>query len=175
MMTIAALTALSLLAAPTGPPPAPGEPPALLSLTARDCEDPARRAELLRTAEAGMAEVRAYGEALNALSTALMEWRGAQLVAAGRWSEDDKSRFAAEMLSNPEFMTEAEAGMGMAMDVVEPAMRAGDESRPELERCHGLVEMHAVFARITDSVRRQWGIVERLYAAEAQRLGVTLD
>lgn len=174
-MMIATLTALSLLAAPMARPPAPEQPPALLSLTAQDCEEPARRTKLLRTAEAGMAEVRAYGEALNAHSAALMEWRGEQLVAAGRWTEDDKTRFATEMLSDPTFMTEVEAGMAMATDVIEPAMRAGDESRPELERCHGLVEMHAVFARIMDSVRRQWGIVERLYAAEAQRLGVSLD
>ena len=156
------------------PRPTPPQP-SLPAVTAADCEAPATRDALLADPEAVIETASRHGMELNRHSERLMEWRGDQFVRAGRWTEADKRAFAARLLENEAFVTEAAAGINMAMEVLEPAMQAADESRPAAERCRSLIAMVGVFDRLTESVERQWRIVDEAYAAEARRLGVSLD
>ena len=151
------------------------ERPATAAVSATDCATPATRDRLLADPEAVIAEAARYGTALNAYSDQLMRWRGEQLTRTGRWSRDDELAFGMRILENPDFSRELEAGFRLAHEVVEPMMKVGDDSRPAEERCLALVAAQRVFDRVTASVEIQWAIIDRLFAAEAQRLGVTVE
>ena len=155
--------------------PAPPERPAIPAPTAADCEVPATRDALLANPERVVEAAAQYGMELNRYSEQLMAWRGGQLIGAGRWTEEQERAFAARLLENEAFVTEAAAGMNMAMDVLEPAMQAADESRPAAERCRSLIAMVDLFDGLTASVERQWLIVDQVYDAEARRLGLNLE
>jgi len=151
------------------------ERPAAAAVSASDCATPSVRDRLLADPEAVIEEAARYGTALNAYSDQLMRWRGNQLARTGRWSRDDEVAFGMRILEDPDFSREMEAGFRLAHEVVEPMMKVGDDSRPVEERCLALVAAQDVFDRITASVEIQWAIIDRLFAAEAQRLGVTVE
>ena len=92
-----------------------------------------------------------------------------------RWTQDDKGAFGMRILQDPDFGRELEAGMGLVGEIMEPAMKIGDESVDPVERCRSLIAIQGAFQRITASVELQWGIIDRLFAAEAARLGVALE
>jgi hypothetical protein len=104
-----------------------------------------------------------------------MAWRGDQLIESGRWTAADRSAFGMRILEDPDFAREMEAGFNLALAVVEPAMMIGDTGLAAGERCRALIAVQDAFDRITVAVERQWAIIDGLFAAEAGRLGVTLD
>lgn len=161
-------------AAPVARPTRP-ERPAAPAVSAGDCATPSIRDRLLADPEAVIRAAGSYGTALNAYSDQLMRWRGDQLVRSGRWTRDDERAFAMRILDDPEFGREAEAGMAMAGEVMQPMIRVADESLPPEERCRSLIAAQDVFDRITASIETQYGIIDRLFEAETQRLGVSLD
>ena len=145
------------------------------SPSAADCAAPATRDALLADPEAVIHAAGRYATALNAYSDQLMRWRSDQLVSTGRWTRDDALAFGLRILEDADFSREMETGFRLAHEVVEPMMKVGDDRRPAAERCEALIAAQGVFDRITASVETQWGIIDRLFAAEAQRLGVALD
>ena len=163
-----------LAAAPT-PRPTPPQRPDLPLPSGSDCEVPATRDALLADPEAAMQAASRYAMELNAYSDQLMEWRSEQLLRTGRWSQVDKGAFGMRILQDPDFGRELEAGLGLVGEMMEPAMKIGDESLDPVERCRSLIAVQNVLQRIGTSVEVQWGIIDRLFAAEAQRLGVVLD
>ena len=155
--------------------PTPPQRPDLPLPSGSDCEVPATRDALLADPEAAMQAASRYAMELNAYSDQLMEWRSEQLLRTGRWSQDDKGAFGMRILQDPDFGRELEAGLGLVGEMMEPAMKIGDESLDPVERCRSLIAVQNVLQRIGTSVEVQWGIIDRLFAAEAQRLGVVLN
>jgi hypothetical protein len=155
--------------------PAPPRRPELPMPSEADCEVPATRDALLADPEAAMQAASRYGLELNAYSDQLMEWRSDQMLRSGRWTRDDKAAFGMRILQDPEFGRELEAGLGLVGEIMEPAMKIGDESVDPIERCRSLIAIQGAFQRITASVEAQWAIIDRLFAVEAARLGVTLE
>ena len=64
--------------------------------------------------------------------------------------------------SRPEWAWSARSGAGHP--------EIGDESVDPVERCRSLIAIQGAFQRITALVELQWGIIDRLFAAEAARL-----
>jgi len=155
--------------------PVPPQRPELPLPSEADCEAPATRDALLADPEAAMQAASRYAMELNAFSDQLMEWRSDQLLRTGHWTEENRSAFGMRILQDPEFGRELEAGLGLVGEIMEPAMKIGDESVDPAERCRSLIAVQGAFQRITASVEVQWGIIDRLFAAEAARLGVTLE
>ena len=155
--------------------PLPPQRPELPLPSEADCEAPATRDALLADPEAAMQAASRYAMELNAYSDQLMEWRSYQMLQSGHWTEADKGAFGMRILQDPEFGRELEAGLGLVGEMMEPAMKIGDESVDPVERCRSLIAIQGAFQRITASVELQWGIIDRLFAAEAARLGVALE
>jgi hypothetical protein len=149
--------------------------PALTRVTTADCADPVRRDAVLANPEAAIAPWGEYGKALTGHGTIMMDWRSDRLIASGRWTQADKQRFSAELLEDEQFVGEATRGMGMVEEILPPAMLAGDAAKPAPERCAAVITLQGVFERILASVERQWAIADARFAAEARRLGVSLD
>ena len=155
--------------------PAPPRRPDLPLPTDADCEVPATRDALLADPEAVIMASSQYARDLNLYTDQLMNWWSEQLIQSGRWTEQDKSEFGMRILQDPEFGREFEAGLDLVGEVMEPAMLIGDESRPADERCRAIIAAQQAFDGITASVEVQWGIINRLFAVEAARLGVSLE
>ena len=155
--------------------PQPPRRPALPVVSEADCDVPERREALVADPEAAMQAASSYGRALNHYSERLMEWRSDRFIRAGRWTAADKNAFGMRILQDPDFSRELEQGMRLVGGIMEPAMVIGDEARPAIDRCLALLAIQQAFDGITASVEAQWVIIDRLFAAEAQRLGVTLD
>ena len=155
--------------------PAPPQRPDLPLPTEADCEVPATRDALLADPETAMQAASRYAMELNAYSDQLMEWRSEQLLQSGRWTQDDKGAFGMRILQDQDFGRELEAGLGLVGEMMEPAMMIGDTSLAPVERCRSLIAVQNVLQRISSSVEVQWGIIDRLFAAEGQRVGATLD
>lgn len=155
--------------------PVPPQRPELPLPSEADCEVPATRDALLADPEAAMQAASRYAMELNAYSDQLMEWRSDEMLRSGHWTSEDKAAFGMRILQDPEFGRELEAGLGLAGEIMEPAMKIGDESVDPVDRCRSLIAIQGAFQRITTSVEVQWTIIDRLFAAEAARLGVTLE
>ena len=139
--------------------------------TEADCEVPATRDALLADPEAAMQAASRYGMELHAYSDQLMEWRSEQLLRSGRWTQDDKGAFGMRILQDPDFSRELEAGLRLVGEMMEPAFKIGDESIAPVERCLSLIAVQNALQRITASVEVQSGLIDRLFAAEAARVG----
>lgn len=141
------------------------------------CADPTAAAALSGSFEDAAMAALDYGNAGSRYSEHLAEWIGQQLVDKGVWSEQRKSAFALSALEDPVIMAELEAQMPRAMTMMEAMMGfaeardAGDEAAACAAALSGLGTVYDIVA----SNERQWARMHSRYAAEAARLGVTLD
>lgn len=162
-------------AAPATVQPTRPERPTLPVVAATDCQDVTRRGALLADPMPIVDAVTSYGRALNAYGQALNQWRSDQLTRSGRWSAENRQHFAMRILDHPEIQRGLEANFGLVGEMMEHSLLIGDARKPPLERCRSLVAIQGYFDRITASVETQWQLIDRMFAQEAVRIGVTLD
>ena len=167
------MSAPSAAAAPEARPAPPQRP--ALRLTEADCAIAERRDPVIADPDSFIAESASYGQALNLHSERLMEWRNRQLRATGHWTDEDETRFGLALIEDPEFAEQVAISLNLAMDTLTPFTRFGEEGRSAQDKCRDLVEAGQLFDRISRSVERQWELIDEAFAAEAARLGISLD
>ncbi|HTU13513.1 MAG TPA: hypothetical protein VMG08_21665 [Allosphingosinicella sp.] len=163
----------ALAQAPTRAPVRPAMP-AMAPLDPAICADPERRARLLADTESENERIMARAGVSAAYSEALITWRNAQLVRSGRWTEAERMAFTRGLRDDPGIRRSVEAAstaMGEIAQALAPFVR---DASPEAA-CRAIVALRDFDIRMETLDDGQWRAIDAAYAAEARRLGVTLD
>lgn len=166
-----------------GPPPVgsgrPKAPPPLPSDTVKmDCARPLSESEqAMIDDEQRMRDWLGRYQAANLYFEQLLEWDGQQFVKAGKWSKDQKDDFELALLSHPDlkdnwsyFISAATKVFGYFVAMAEAA-----EQKNDARVCQAF---NALFADVAEHGRRTLAhaeAIDRVYRAEAVKLGVPLD
>jgi hypothetical protein len=151
--------------------------PAALSVKAPECggENPLANFEAMLPT--WMAEWQPYSNALNHYYESLIEWSGQRLVRSGRWTPERKRAFEAELAARPEVSRSMEAilerSLQMMVDLA--AVANLEQAGRQREACERVAAMFARIPQMAALTARQSEEIDRIYRAEAKRLGVSLD
>lgn len=156
---------------------APATPPLLVApeLRGTNCAVPGERKRLLEQGEAAFEAARPAVQGANARMEARMKAHADRLIARGVWKDKDVERFSGELLTNPEFaayMTKLEAIFSAMMGALETMMAAPQD---EEKSCRALLAMLDEVDKSVALGAEGWSVIDRAYAAEARRLGVSLE
>ena len=171
MFAVHVLTALLLTSQATPPPP----PPVAPELRGTNCAVPGERKRLLEQSGAAFEAVQPIVRAANAQMEARMKAHADRLVALGVWKEPDVERFTGELLASADFTAYAlkvEAVFSAMLTALETMMAAPQD---EEKSCRALLAMLDEVDKSFAIGAEGWGVIDRAYAAEARRLGVSLE
>jgi hypothetical protein len=173
---LCALSPAAAAQAPTQPPIRPVMPD-LPVLDPAACADPARRASILADGERILDLARAHAQADIAYSINLLLWRNARLRRSSRWTDVQEEAFTARLSENPEILRWSEAGETAASESLPDLqpIAAGKGADQQAADCRLLASLRDYAIRIAPIHEAQWRAIEAAYAAEARRLGVSLD
>jgi hypothetical protein len=157
--------------------PQPPTMPAALSLKAPTCGGKDPLAEFETMMPAWMAEWQPYSNGLNHYYESLIEWSGQRLVRSGRWTEERKREFETQLVARPELAESMQGilqrSLQMLIDV--SAIADLEQKGRKREACERIAEMFARVPQMAALTERQSREIDRIYRAEAERLGVSLD
>ena len=151
----------------------------LPTLTDAVCEDPAQRKAAIERRSTAMdprqQELR--------LSQAQQSARDAEthLVARikrfatrAKWTEKQEGDFAWGLFQHPQVLRIRSEPSGITKAMVE-LMTASQAEPDESEQCHLLVDMLELQSELETNDERQTAMMEKLFEAEAKRLGISPD
>jgi hypothetical protein len=145
----------------------------LPDVPANVCSTAEGRTAFLAGFEPKLQEIMGYGGTIHRYNETLMHWANAQMIAQGLWTQDESASFALQLLNDPQFMRHTETSMNAAMEML-GAVMAYSEATDDATRCtrahQALTSAHTTIS----SAQTQWGVMGRLYQAEAERRGGTL-
>jgi hypothetical protein len=172
-MTIAilALAALSLAAEP----PALPRPAIAPELRATDCTNAEQRKRLADRGEAALAAADPILQQANGAMNARMQAHGDRLVARGVWKEADRARFARQFFADPAFVDHGMKAMAVVVEIMDSLEALTGAGEDEQRRCRAMIGMLGHVEKGLAVADEGWRLVDRLYADEARRLGVTMD
>lgn len=166
-----------------GPPPvsdARPKPPAPLPAEAvkMDCTRPLSESEkALANDENTMIESMGRYQEANDYFEQLMEWNGQQFIKAGKWTQKQKEDFEFNLLSHPDLKDNWSYFISAVTRVLGHvgAMADGATAKSDARVCQAL---NALFADVAEHGRRtlaHTAAIDRIFRAEATKLGVSLD
>ena len=168
---ILALAALSLAAQP----PALPRPVIAPELRATDCANAEQRKRLADQGEAAFAAADPILQQANGAMKARMQAHGDRLVARGVWKEADRARFAGQLFADPAFVDHGMKAMAVVVEMMEALEALAAAEQDEQRRCRAMILMLGHAERGLAVADEGWRLIDRLYAAEARRLGVASD
>lgn len=147
-------------------------PPAL------DCTRPP--AELKATLAGSIERPGRWPEAAGAANRhfeRVIAWNGRRMIDSGAWTEERESEFALALLGRPE-LAEGWAYYGELANVVLDHLIAVTDRFNARDYAGACTAYNGLFAELSDAPRRTVAFteaVDRLYAAEAERLGLSFE
>lgn len=160
-----------------GPRPVPpAEEPGAIDL-AIDCTASADKIEadferLMENPDSWFVRAEAVGEHTQRLTT----WYEQQFIRAGVWTDAQAQEFASNSLDQPEMAAGVEWATTLVTGMMSDLTRAIEleQAGDKIGACNSVRGMFGRLAEAPAMMRRQWGAIDRLYTAEAARLGVTI-
>jgi hypothetical protein len=157
--------------------PRPPSLPAALSAKPPQCvgENPFKQFEALLPE--WMAEWQPYSNALNHYYESLIESSGQRLVRSGRWTAERKRAFEMELAGRPEVSRSMQAILERSLQMMIDLSAVADleQTGRKQEACERVAAMFAHIPQMAALTAQQSEEIDRIYRAEAQRLGVSLD
>ena len=111
----------------------------------------------------------------NDAMEARMQAHGDRLVARGVWTEADRARFARQLFADPAFVDHAGKAMAVVVTMMESLETLAAAEQDEARRCRAMLGLLGQVDQGLAVGDAGWRLIDRLYAVEARRLGVTLD
>lgn len=165
-----------------GPPPVGTDRPSPPQLPAGqitlDCTLPLSETErAFANDEQKMMEWMARYKATNDYFEQLQEWSGQQFVKAGKWTEQQKNDFEIKLLSRPELAESWGYFINAPLRVIThlSAIGGGTKAKNDAAVCRAF---NALFADVAEHGRRTLAhtdAIDRIYRAEAAKIGLSLD
>lgn len=114
--------------------------------------------------------------AMGEHSQRLTIWYQQQFIRAGVWTQTEAQTFAANSLEQPEMAEAMVWAVGFAEGMMTDLTRAMEleQAGDKIGACNAV---QGIFGRLREApaiMRRQWSGIDRIYTAEAARLGVTI-
>ncbi|WP_144037766.1 hypothetical protein [Sphingopyxis sp. KK2] len=105
------------------------------------------------------------------------DWHAQRMIDAGVWTQKRKAEFAASLFSHPDLKDGWSFYMKSMGDVMThlTAIMKGYETGDQLGACNAYNAMFAEMEGVPQRTMAFTEAVARIYAAEAERLGVSLD
>jgi hypothetical protein len=165
--------AVAALALAVQPPSFP-EPVIAPELRATNCAVAEERTRLLEQGETALEALQPLVEASGRME-ARMTGHADRLIARGVWVEADRARFGRQLLASPAFVAHGSKVMAMVAAMMESIEALGAVPQDEERSCRAVL---SILGQVDSSVKlgeEGWNLIDRAYAEEARRLGVSLD
>lgn len=171
MIGVLALTALSLGSQ------TPSLPRLVIApeLRTTNCAAADERRRLLDQGEAAFEAARPLMQDANAGFEARMNAHADRLIARGVWAEVDRARFNRQLLASPEFESYALQLASIISSMMESLEAIISAAEDEEGGCRALLAMLGQIDRSVAVGEEGWNLIDRAYAEEARRLGVSLN
>ena len=140
-------------------------------LLATDCGNAEARKRLLQQGDAALAGLEPLMQATEQLK-AQMDARGARLIATGKWTEADRTRFSARLLFDPEFAAHVTRMEEFATAVMATLESGFAEPEDDARSCRAVLSILDQIARITGVADEGWQLIDRTFSEEERRLGI---
>lgn len=166
---------------PANPGPERPQPPSVIPAGVPlklDCTRPLDELEAeLGTSVQNPGDWLSAAKRVNLYFEQVVAWHGKRMIDAGMWTEKDESDFALSLLGHPD-LADGWAYYGEATTAVLKHLAAVMERYEEDDQQGACKAYNALFAELEGAPQRTMAFtaaVERMYAAEAEKLGVPLD
>ena len=149
--------------------------PDLQAIDPAICDDPVRRASLIAGLQDAMEIAMGRADIGAAYAESLIAWRGSQLVRSGRWTSAQRETFQRQLANAPEIRRSAEAAQAVMRDALQTIAAQASGVDQAVAECQALIVVRDFEIRLIPHIEAQWRAIDAVYAAEALRLGVSLD
>lgn len=160
-----------------GPRPVPpAEEPGAFDLRVNCTAEPekaaADMARMMEHPESWFARVEAMGQH----GERMMIWYNQQFIRQGAWTEAEAEAFSASLAERPEMADTVAWLTGMMTGMFEDLARIVelDQRGDKIAACRAFEGMMGRLADMPTRIRDIWSAIDRIYAAEAEREGITL-